>query len=238
MKRAIACLWRGVGLPEFSNDVYDRRYVEALATGIERHVPDGQLTLISDEHYHPLVRDIEGVEHVKFHGIDFGGWSRMMETMRPDLWPKGDERIVGMNLDIVLVGDCSWLWEWDEADVGLPTDPLHPSVPANPVWTWNRAGAKLCWEAYRRILMDRVPTEKVRMPTAMGQPSEMALFRQLAAEHGWPRLERAFARLRSYKKHVLPARSWKDASVVYFHGSPKPHELPETHPLKKVWNQR
>ena len=33
----------------------------------------------------------------------------------------------------MFVGDCEWLFEWEESPVGIPVDPYHPHKPCDAV---------------------------------------------------------------------------------------------------------
>ena len=65
-------------------------------------------------------------------------------------------------------------------------------------------------------------------------PSEMMTFRRLYNDV--PRLDTIFkGRILSYKAHILPKpERIPDTSIIYFHGSPKPHELHEDW-IRKNW---
>lgn len=229
--RVFSCLWRGEDLPEFCTDVYDAEYVESLAAGIERHVPNGTLTLLTDEFWYPkVVHRLPHVRHERFLG-DAPGWLRIMECFRPGLQPDEDERCMWMGLDTVLIGDCTWLRDWDESDVGLPLDPIHPPKPCNAVTTYNRKGAQIMWEASQQPGVENY--------TLFGRfPSEMVLQRELSVQHNWWPLEARPKLLLSYKKHVVKGADWRNASIVYWHGAPKPHQLPDTNKVKKEWLDR
>lgn len=232
MRRVFACLWRGTGLPKFSQDVYGVDYVKALVCGVERCVPDADLILLVDDYYWKALKDVkEGLAPIticRFEGHGIGGWSNILEVCRPSLWPVGDEYHMHVGLDTVFINNCEWLFEWDKAPVGLPLDPFHAPLPCNGVWTFNREGAELVWNAY-------LAAGYMREHRLFGVPSEMQLLRALDKEHRWPRLEEVPKKLLSYKVHVRRGVPWKDASIVYLHGTPKQHDLHDHDPVKKIW---
>ena len=212
--RVATCLWTNGGdLPRFSAGVYDESYVDALRRGLARHWPQAELEVLRDE---------------DFAERNWPGWWRRFEAFRPEFWPEGSERLVLLDLDQILVGDCSWLGEWSEAPVGLPRDPFFPDLACSTIISVDREGAELLWKAATTV-----------KPTAyqyMGAPSEMALLRTLAKRHGWAPLEPEPKKLLSYKVHVLRERMpWEDASIVYFHGKPKPADLKADDPLRLAW---
>lgn len=234
MKKIFACLWQGEDLPSYSQDQYDLEYVDLLAKGVERHMPDTELVMLVDDTYWGAIRRRGAVKWVtwKFDGHGIGGWSNMLEVFRPNLWPEGDDRYMLIGLDTVLVGDCDWLFEWDKHPVGLPLDPFHAPIPCDAVVTWNREGAEIVWKAFLKSKKTGMKKHLLK-----GKPSEMQLLRDLFVAHKWQTLEREPKKLLSYKVHVAPRRSneFMEASVVYFHGRPKPHQLPPTNPVRKAW---
>lgn len=230
MTTTIACLWRGTDLPAYSADQYGPRYVEALRRGVVLHA-DSDLLMLVDQHYWPMVEEL-GVEARPFNGLDCGGWSRVLEAFHPFLWPRKGERILVVGLDTVFTGDASWLFSWDEAPIGLPLDPFCDPEVCDAVITANREGCGLVWNAYLESKKDGMQQDLY-----MGQPSEMALLRRLSAIHKWPPLETSPAKLLSYKVHLIrDERDWKDASVVYFHGPPKPADLRPADPIYRIWS--
>jgi len=228
--KVITALWKGENLPRHSNDVYGPEYVENLAQGVQEHIPDSELLVLTDAHYWHRLSD-SSARVLALDGYGVGGWSNILEMFRPDLWPCAGERMLGMGLDTVIVGDCSWLWEWDESPVGLPLDPYYAPLPCNGVMTWDREGAQLVWEAF-------LESRRARMARHLyaRRPSEMALLRDLYARLGWVPLEHTHRRLLSYKVHVKNGMPVEDASIVYFHGSPTPADLPESDPIRQCWS--
>ena len=229
-----ATLWKGEGLPAYSNDLYDLKYVECLHDGIMRHTKTARLHLILDDHYwkkaceHPALL---GVTKSKFEGHGCGGWSNIMEVFSPANRPKGNTRHVWMGLDTVLVGNCDWLFQWNTSPMGLPIDPINPARACNAVMSYNEEGADIAWEAYE-VAKAKNGMNDFRL---QGQPSEMQLLRFLCKRERWRPLEIKPKQLLSYKSHVTKGAPWRGASVVYFHGVPKPHELPLQDPIRKEW---
>jgi len=217
----IACLWNGTDLPKFSAGRYGPEYVEALKSGLARHWPGARLTVLTDGSY-----TLPNTEQ-RMLSKGWPGWWRRFEAFHPDLWPEEDGRLVLLDLDLILVGDCEWIGRWDLATVGLPLDPFFPDRVCSTVVTADRKGAELLWEAAVHVYPQDYKY--------MGQPSEMALLRVMAKSHCWEPLEPAPSRLLSYKAHVKKGHSWTDASIVYFHGEPKPADLDDREVLKSLW---
>lgn len=222
----MSCLWQGgPELPGYSRGRYGSRDVTCLWRGARR--TGAVLSLILDRN---LRDEIDLFFPLTFEGHGIGGWSNMLEAFRPDMWPAEGERIVHMDLDTVIVGDCDWLWEWDKAPLGFPLDPYRRDTICSGIRTWDRRGAQIMWEAYLEAKKNGMSAYKIR-----GAPSEMMLMRKVWRDHGWPTLEPEPEKLLSYKVHVKKGADWQKASAVYFHGSPKPQDLPEGDPLRMVW---
>ena len=222
----LACLWRGDDLPGYSSNKYDLGYAAKLRDMLGEQA---RLTLVTDFD----CEEVPGIDTHRMKGIGVGGWTPVFEAFDAELWPKGNERCVLVGLDTIITGDIGWLFEWRESDVGLPLDPYYAPEFCDAVVTYNRAGAALVMQRYlREAGAGRMNSHY----TLAGRPSEMVLLRAMAKEHEWAPLEAEPRRLLSYKQHVLKeGRDWREASVTYFHGDPKPHQLPEDDDLKKVW---
>lgn len=246
MNRYYACLWDGRDLPHYSGKAYDVRYVLNLLRNIRRHDPQGHLTMLVDPVYWSEVRDTLGLESehhrlAPFRGDDVGGWSRVLEIFRPDLRPDSDQRCLAVGLDTVFVDNPQWLFDWNLHPVGLPLDPYSNHHACDAVIGFSLEGAEMIWARY---LKERA---KNRMADCLfGRlPSEMVLLRHMWKENQWAPWEPKPRKLLSYKCHVLGFRHPKDtaprpvpmdeAIVVYFHGNPKPKDLPKDDPIRKEW---
>ncbi len=219
-RRAVACIWHGTDLPSYSACRYTQRDVDLLRQGLQRHVRDSDLVVYAEPPF-------KGRPFVHEHR---GGWSRRLEPFAPEHRPQGSERHVLLDLDLVIVGDSDWLWDWDEAPVGLPRDPYFPREVCSTVVSYNEEGAEIIWDSYQASGM-------CELRYARGCYSEMALLRKLQAEHHWPLLEEEPEKLLSYKVHVKREVPWSSASIVYFHGHPKPGQLPAQHALRREWER-
>lgn len=236
MKRIVSWLWKPTGeLPGFTEG-YDERYVIALLRGLGRNLtPPWRLELFVDNHWREALES-RSLEHLRLHAITepMEGWSHMMQIFSPAHRPARGERILAVGLDTIIVGDCDWLLGWDEADLGWIRDPLSPGTISNSVMTFNSLGAELLWDRYQEAKAQNFPA-RYRI---FDQPSEMMIQRSIYEEHPFPLLEEEPRRLLSYKKHTREGVFWPGGrvSVVYFHGSPKPHELEMGNPLLDMWD--
>jgi len=250
MKTLFCNLWKGEGLPAFSENAYGPADVLRLWRGMKRHVSDARLVVLTDEHYfdavNEAIRDAAQLEQYegilgtcaaeKYEGYGCGGWTNVMEVFRPDLF----ERYIGakfargvvVGLDTVFVRNSDWLWEWADSPVGLPVDPYDSDVPCDAVVTFDMIGAHLAWSEHLRA------ASEVEYPHRLfGKPSEMVLLQHLWRLNNWTMLEASMEKLVSYKgkrlaeSGAIPPR----ATVVYFHGRPKPWEIDSGHPVYQEW---
>jgi hypothetical protein len=231
-------LWQGTDLPGFSNDAYDLKYVELLANGVRKHVPNGQLTMLADEFYYEQMRGdrrFDSIRLEKFDGHGIGGWSNVLEGFRENLRPKMGKRHMLVGLDTVFMGNCQWLFDWNKSPVGLPLDPYNAPQPCDAVVTFDYEGAAFVWDAF-----EVAKTDGMKDYLLFDVPSEMMLLRYLYKRERWEPLEQQPSKLLSYKAHVLRGvNPWRHhTSVVYFHGKPKPHQLSHTNRIWQQWGKR
>lgn len=248
MKTLMCNLWRGEALPKFSNDAYGLEDVLKLWRNARRHVEDLRLVCMVDKHYYDRREDIKfasdeeaksfkATAHFQpYEGYGIGGWSNVMECFRPELHQlTGRQRAVVVGLDTVFVGNSDWLWQQRTEPVSLPMDPFYNEVPCDAVITFDSLGAKLAWRKFVDTRLDKPYPYKL-----FDQPSEMMLLRSLWDEMGRPaflegnqmRLLQSFKACKLAEVSTLP-----HASVVYFHGKPKPKDLDPEHPVRKEWER-
>ena len=225
MNKATCCLWQGHDLPAYSQCKYTPQYVANLAHGLGHDI---ELVCYS-QHLPSEYQDV--AEWRPFKHEHKGGWSRRLEVFAPENRPGPGERHVMFDLDTIIVGDCRWLWEWSTNPIGCPRDPYFLNEVCSTVISYDEQGAEALWDAYQA-------GEMHDLRYARGRYSEMALIRHLyRSQPGLVgTLETEPLKLLSYKVHVKGEIPWHEASLVYFHGNPKPHDLPEKHALKRIWS--
>ena len=243
MKPLITNLWMGKDLPEFSASAYGVRDIEALYHGMKRHVTDGRMFVMVDERAHNLLTIhlptaiYDDITIIPYEGTfdRHGGWSRMLECFSPKTWETmgSPNRAVMFQLDLVLTGNCDWLWSWDQAPIGLPMDPYQRHKITDPVVTFNHAGQTVIWrEAMNCVGLDVFPHRLWDLAC------EMVLLQELVTRHNLPTLEGyTMEKLMSYKACRLADRATipDGTSIVYFHGTPKPSQIPDSSPIKQAW---
>lgn len=245
MRHVIATLWVGDDLPDYSANKYGIRDVVRLWRGMRQHVTDGVLHVLCDdvmlnqlrfssEMMPFLMEDTKSCLLHRMRKVGIGGWSNVLEAFHPAFWKDigSPDRVLLVGLDTVFVRNSDWLFDWNQAAVGIPCDPFVPeeNPPCDAVVTYGEEGRKLVWDEYERTRpLDPFPH------LYNDQPSEMALLRHLHTQHQWPLLEGLRReKLISYKGcHVSQDGVPETATIVYFHGTPKPSELPIDDPMQE-----
>lgn len=251
-KLVVTCLWQGHDLPGYSANKYGVDDVLTLWRGVRRHVTDGALLVLCDQHHFDLLTDAdrmflrmrEGETSFdvastcmvrKMHGYGIGGWSPVMEAFRQDLGLfdyYGHRNVLLVGLDTVFTGNADWLFDLiPENDGGpgiyLPPDPHSPAnPPCDAVVLFNEKGREFAWTEYVRAKAQ--PEFPHRYPDANGWPSEMVLLQHLWRAGECKLIEETPKRLLSYKAHIRAKHVQampEDCSIIYFHGSPKLYDL-------------
>ena len=249
-RHVLTCLWAGHDLPGYSANKYGVIDVLNLWLGVHRHVTGGHLTVLADDEHvakltgeamqlasrqltvderaalpHTLhIRPLQG------YGKRHGGWSHVLEAFNPDLLRAlGGNRFLVVGLDTLFVRNSDWLFDWDTSPVGLPADPYNlAGPPCDAVVTYSKAGADDVWAEF----MHANGSVTWPYPYAGGRASEMVLLQSLYDRRQWAKIEGpTMGRLASYKALVRPYGLPERCSVVYFHGHPKPQEMPLGDPL-------
>ena len=196
--------------------IYDTEWVDKLYRGIARNYT-GQFDFVclTEKRY-----DFnEPIKQVRFsRSVDQYGWMSLMEWYRPDICI-GNR--VTMGLDTIITGPLDDIFNW-EGKAAVCQDPFQPTEICNAMTLVTPAFCDEIWNYW----LDN--EEKVlRECRLFDAPSEMVLLRQLYSAS--PRIDTFFpGRIVSYKAHIQPLIvPIEQTSVVYFHGTPKPHELTE-----------
>ena len=204
--------------------VYTPSWVDKLYRGIARNYK-GKFDFIclTDQNY----KFEEPIRNERLSmSVDLYGWLCLVDMYRPDLC-KGQRFTVG--LDTIITGPIDNILNWKNK-IGLCTDPGQPHLICNAVTS---ASPEFCVEYWK--LWDWKKTDWLtecqmnfnseRTHRSVKAPSEMEVLRTYYNDVD--RLDEKFPySILSYKKHIRQDRSLLDtASIVYFHGRPKPHQL-------------
>ena len=215
---------------------YNLHHVERFVKNVYRHLGVSvDIVVLVDKYWMDRVMDgeAEAVWPTRFIEVEglCGGWSMVMEGFNP---VHGFPRGCWCGLDTVFMNNWYDILTCD-LPVGLPKDPYMRGKPCNAVTTFTRAAADLMYFTYVKRILDT--KEWWEGSLMAGQFSEMCFQRLLWAQEGWKTLNDLFpGRLISYKAHFKTNPcSLKQASVVYFHGTPKMWDLPVDDPVAKEW---
>lgn len=198
-------------------DTYDHRYVNTLAANIRKNVSlKFNLAVLTDnsDGLNPnLVDEIIPLKH------NYHGWWSKIELFRPDIFTG---RVFYMDLDTVVVNNIDEMVKFNSMFAGI-RDLYHHTFLQTGVMSWDSAHNHQLYE-------DFVPRSKMIM--AQYREGDAKWIRENLYNYDY--LPDEFpGRIVSYKAHCLNKSTGdvkipKDASIVCFHGKPRPHTV--THP--------
>ena len=221
----ICSLFKGSnhGLPH-SADIYSPEDADKLARAFKRNITvDYELVCLVDEDY----KFKEPIRAIPFLEPDAPGWSLLAEFYRPDITTN---RRMTIGLDTIICSNIDDILSFP-LDVGLLTDPMSGKgiIPKNEVCNAismvSDKTSNYIWDVwtYKRDWV----LEHCRL-APWDTPSELSMMRKLFNEDGKvPRIDIGFPnRIISYKAHLMKNPDLlRTASLVYFHGKPKIHQL-------------
>ena len=203
-----------------STKIYDGTWVDKLYRGIQRYY-DGNFELVClvDREYDDIK---EPVRQIKF--LEMGrGWICIIEKFRPDLtrgkrFTLGLDTIITSNIDDI----CSF-----GGPMGMISDTMDTGRVCNGITIADSKSCDYVWN----IWTNRREWVYNTFTILDGVPSEMMLLRDLFDQGGHcPRLDKIYSnKIFSYKMQFRHNPDLLEtASIVYFHGDPKPHQLMNT----------
>lgn len=188
------------------------------------HLPDVPFCVLTDT-YVPAVPCYQ----LK---TDWPGWWAKLELFRPDLFPASMKGVLYMDLDTVLVGDCTpliqrldrqnlWMLEHN-TEWAILRDAYRPEGLQSAVMYWRTPSF-----AMRRLFMhfSKSPGETM---TRIGGAGDQAVLEEAVTSGLLPKpriLQEEFpGMMASYKANNLDDGP-RDAKLVFFHGYPKPGDF-------------
>lgn len=156
---------------------------------------------------------------------DWPGWWSKIELFRPGLFSRGD-RVIYLDLDTVPTGDFSDLWNWvgDDGCLTMLRDFYRPEFAASGVMGWNGGNAEEIHSDFKdnphflmKMYNNGTPRGDGHFIAASAKVNNVPI-------DYWQ--DRFPGRLVSYKAHCqrgVPS----GASLVCFHGRPRPTEVDE-----------
>lgn len=205
-----------------SGGVYDALWTKRLFTGVMRNWDlDFPLRMFCLSDVNP---NLMGVTWVPLKHNWPGWWSKL------ELWRHDIHANPGLYLDLdnIIVGPMSRLLSQHDFRLGLKTmnDANRDGHIQSAVMRWSRD-----WmlthgrEIYRGMTAN---PQKVMQDHPGGDQSYIES--ELDGWNLFPRTE-----VLSYKNDVLASGLTPEATVVQFHGEPKPHQLNDEDAFKKLW---
>ncbi|HIC84526.1 MAG TPA: hypothetical protein EYO93_03955 [Nitrososphaerales archaeon] len=202
--------------------IYDPIWVDKLYRGIARHYSGlFDFVCLTDANY----KFEENIRQVRLSkSVDQYGWMSLMDLYRPDLC---DGKRFTAGLDTIITGSLDDILAYDPPrdagpphEIALCRDPNTPDLVCNAV---TLATPKFCEQLWE--LWQTKEEEILEKCIFFNVPSEMAVMRNYY--NNSPKLDVVFPqRLLSYKMHLQKNFDLvKTASIVYFHGKPKPQQL-------------
>jgi hypothetical protein len=139
-----------------------------------------------------------------------GWWGKM------ELFP-ATERTVYMDLDLVITGNVDFLWDYD-----------GPLCVKRDLWGKYDTGLMSIGPSYSAFLKDVFSRNPTRCMRDFKSDQDLIAFLIDNADL-WPE-----DKVKSYKADRLEDGPGC-ASIVHFHGHPKPDQLPANHWIKEYW---
>lgn len=220
MLTVITALFDGnnFGIPH-TTGVYDASWVDKLYRGFRRNstVPFEIICLVDEEYnFQEPIRPVKFLEQ----NNTIAGWSILAEMYRPDLTT--DWRLT-VGLDTIIVDNIDCYLEPDK-DFAMVKDPIFPNEVCNALTWCSPNSAQIIWDVWTN--QQQWVYDNCRLPP-WNTVSEMVLLRKLFNQkRNVPLLDNIHKGVYSYRCHLIKSPKLLDsARIVYFHGSPKPHEL-------------
>ena len=209
---------RMTGIPH-SVGIYDESWVDKLYRGIARNYSGTFDFICLTEKKYKFEEPIREVRYSR--SIDQYGWMSLMEMYRPDLCT-GKRFTIG--LDTIITGPLDEIFAYDVKKVAVCTDPIFPKLICNAVTMSTLDFCEEFWGMWTSDEYNILQENKLSFGS-VSAPSEMVLLRNSYGDS--PCLDLIFGgRILSYKVHVRSHyQRLEDASIVYFHGVPKPHQI-------------
>ena len=215
----ITALFKGerLGIPHSTN-IYTPEWADKLYRGLNRNITsDWEMVCLVDEKYNFN----EPIRSIPFLDATSPGWSLLAEMYRADITTN---RRLTIGLDTIICSNIDDIISFP-LDIGLVSDPMFNTNVCNAISIVSNNTAEHIWKTWTEK-RDWVLKE-CRLPP-WNVPSELSMMRRLFNADGrCPRIDIGFPnRIFSYKSHILKKPELLNtASIVYFHGKPKLHQL-------------
>lgn len=208
-------------------DTYNYKYVNALARNLKQHLTiDHRIVVLTDNNNgidSNLIDDTVPFIH------PYKGWWGKIELFRPNLF--SSEQVLYLDLDTVITSNIDDIVQYKTTFAGIK-DLYDYSALQTGIMSWNPDYNHQVYENF--IPVAHNITEKYNLPSC----GDARWIRENV--HNYEFLQPAFpGRIVSYKAHCFNKNTGKvaippDASIICFHGKPRPHTI--KHPqITKHW---
>lgn len=203
-----------------SRSMYSAESVNTLARMIRRHYPGShRIVCVTNDHAGivpsiDIIPDREDFANVPSpHGAGAPSCYRRLRLFERDAGLTFGDRIVSIDLDCVITGDLSSLFEFRAEDVVGWQDPLYPNQLNGSLLLLRAGSRSLVWEEFE-------PAKSPRFTHDLGyRGSDQAwLSHWLREEPRWTRADGVY----SYRVDRCAMQLPPDARIVFFHGRTKP----------------
>jgi hypothetical protein len=151
---------------------------------------------------------------------DLPGWWSKLALFREGLFPEGD-RVLFLDLDTVITGAIDAVAGWDGEGLAILRDFYRPHGLQSSVMAWRAGGHYEIWDTFREAGCPMIdPAGDQRWIEQNVSVADIVLWQSLL-----PGTFVSFKQTRG-----IPS----EASVVVFHGHPRPHEITDGW-VPKVW---
>jgi hypothetical protein len=199
---------------------YTADHVNTLARMIDRHhAKPHRLICVTNEptgvdwRITKVYDDADFADWPSPHGRGAPSCYRRLRLFQRDAWETFGERIVAIDLDTVITGDITPLFERDEAFVGWQ-DPLSPRQLCGSLWMLRAGAHSEVWDNFGRQGVTAAYSAGLR-------GSDQAwLSHCLPDAPRWTDRDGVYS-FRAHCAYRLP----RDARIVFFHGQRKPWDV-------------
>lgn len=219
----VTALFNGnkLGIPHSTN-IYNGEWVDKLYRGIKRNTQqEFELICLVDDEY-DITEPVKKIYFESDLSSDIG-WSLLSELYRPDLTP---HKRIAIGLDTIILKNIDDILSFN-GNIGLVTDPYYPDRVCNAISISNQETTEYIWKTWTEK-KDWILKNCMLDYNGIKTPSEMVMLRVLFDNRSQcPRLDKIYPnKIFSYKVHVIKKPKYLNtASIVYFHGHPKPNNL-------------
>lgn len=192
---------------------YDHHYVNRLYEAVERNltIPHRFVCLTDDN------RGLKCQTKQLFASVAKAGWWAKMALFKVFTGPT-----FYLDLDTLILGNLDFIADY-QGKFAILRDFYRPEGYGSGVMMWNE-DMSWVWDRWVKTGM---------MTHALGDQGMLELMIDRA-----DRLQDVFpGKIVSYKVHCADNMRPKDASIMCFHGDPKPHDFPPEHWIAKEWTR-